>query len=89
MAVGRDPCVGLSLETMAQMLDEAEIPEDFDVVLSPGRPLDPIGDREGTKQSLRQVLGAGVAVVSVTVTVESAERYSEQLEALNKLEREL
>lgn len=80
---------GLPLETMAEMLNNAEVPEGFEVALSPGRSLDPIGDRERTKQSLGNLSGAGATVASVTIAAESVDHYCEQLEALSELETEL
>ncbi|MDN5892798.1 MAG: TIGR03619 family F420-dependent LLM class oxidoreductase, partial [Nocardioides sp.] len=73
---------GLSLSALTEMLTAAELPEDFDVVLSSGRPLDPIGDPDGTIEQVRRIRDAGATLVNATIAAESATHYCEQLEAL-------
>lgn len=73
---------GLPLEKLREMVGAADLPEGFEVVLSAGRPLDPIGAWERTAVSLREVAEAGATLVSVSLTAESAGHYVEQVEAL-------
>ncbi|MET8579171.1 TIGR03619 family F420-dependent LLM class oxidoreductase [Streptomyces sp. NPDC005012] len=73
---------GLPLERLRGMLDAAELPEGFEVVLGAEHPLDPEGDPEGTARALRRVSEAGATLVGVSVAAGSARHYVEQLEAL-------
>ncbi|WP_329164591.1 LLM class F420-dependent oxidoreductase [Streptomyces sp. NBC_01267] len=72
---------GLPVDRLAEMLAAAELPENFDVVLSAGR-TDPSGDPEATGRALRRVREAGATVVSTAIDARSATHYCEQLEAL-------
>lgn len=76
---------GLSLDDLRRMLDEADVPDGFEVSLGAGRPLDPIGEPERTREKVARVLDAGATVVSATFAAESATHYVEQLEALAAL----
>ncbi|WP_112470457.1 LLM class F420-dependent oxidoreductase [Streptomyces triticisoli] len=76
---------GLSPAKLGEMVAAADLPEGFEVVLSPGRPLDPAGDGEGTAAAVRELAEAGATLVSVSLTAESAAHYTEQLEALAAL----
>lgn len=76
---------GLPLDELRRMLDEADVPEGFEVSLGAGRPLDPMADPERTRDKVANVLEAGATVVSATLTAESASHYVEQLEALAAL----
>ncbi|WP_067440176.1 LLM class F420-dependent oxidoreductase [Nocardioides jensenii] len=80
---------GLGLDDLTRMLAEAEVPEGFQVSLSAGRPLDPIGDPGRTGDKVARVLEAGATVVSTAIDAESAAHYCEQLEALAKIEEEI
>jgi probable F420-dependent oxidoreductase len=76
---------GLGLREMARMLDEVSPPADFDVVLDPGRPLDPRGDADATRASLERTRRAGASVVSARIASTSAEDFTGQLERLADL----
>ncbi|KRF21194.1 LLM class F420-dependent oxidoreductase [Nocardioides sp. Soil797] len=76
---------GLPLDELTRMLDEANVPDGFEVSLGAGRPLDPIGDPERTRDKVARVLAAGATVVSATVHADSSTHYREQLEALAEL----
>ncbi|MDT0203204.1 LLM class F420-dependent oxidoreductase [Nocardioides sp. AE5] len=80
---------GLSLGDLARMLGASDLPEGFEVVLGTGRPLDPIGEPEQTRDKVARVLAAGATVVSATIAATSADHYCEQLEALAAIEGEL
>lgn len=79
---------GLGLGTLAEMLGRSEVPDDFEVVLSPGRPVDPLGDRDATAERISRVRAAGATMVSTAVHAESADHYCEQLHALAALGQE-
>jgi probable F420-dependent oxidoreductase len=76
---------GLPLAQLAGMLADADVPDGFDVVLGPSRPLDPIGDAEGAGKALVRLREAGATVAGVRITAESATHYCEQLAALRDL----
>lgn len=73
---------GLGLDDLSRMLSETELPPGFEVVLSPGRPVDPGAEPERTADRLRRVREAGATIISTSVSAESADHYCEQLEAL-------
>jgi len=73
---------GLGLDALGEMLGRSEVPDDFEVVLSVGRPVDALGDPAGTEERIRTVRAAGATLVSTAVHAESADHYCEQLEAL-------
>ncbi|MDP3892183.1 LLM class F420-dependent oxidoreductase [Nocardioides sp.] len=76
---------GLSLDQLRSMLDATDLPDDFEVVLGPGRPLDPGGDPAATTARLTEVRRAGATLVSTAVRSQSPAHYLEQLEALARL----
>jgi probable F420-dependent oxidoreductase len=80
---------GLGLDALADMLTGVEMPEGFEVVLSAGRPVDPLGDRDRTAERLRRVRKAGATLVSTAVHAESVDHYCEQLEALTAIGEEV
>ncbi|KQY50941.1 MULTISPECIES: LLM class F420-dependent oxidoreductase [unclassified Nocardioides] len=80
---------GLSLDDLTRMLADADLPDDFQVSLSAGRPLDPIGEPERTGDQVARVLEAGATVVSTAIDATSAGHYVEQLEALAVLAKEI
>lgn len=80
---------GLGLDALAEMLDRADVPEGFEVVLSAGRPVDALGDPDGTAERIRRVRKAGATLVSTAVQAESADHYCEQLEALAAIGKEV
>lgn len=73
---------GLGLDSLREMLGRSEVPDDFEIVLSVGRPVDALGDPAGTEERIRKVRAAGATLVSTAVHAESADHYCEQLEAL-------
>jgi probable F420-dependent oxidoreductase len=81
---------GLSLEELQRLLAETqsgdgETTVPFDVVLSPGRPLDPSGQPDRTLERLHLVRQAGATLISAAFAADSAEHYLEQLHALADL----
>ncbi|KRB79990.1 LLM class F420-dependent oxidoreductase [Nocardioides sp. Root190] len=79
---------GLPHDRLRAMLDEAPLPEGFEVILGAGRPVDPLGDPDRTRRAVARTRAAGASVVNVHVHAESATHYVEQLEALAALEEE-
>jgi probable F420-dependent oxidoreductase len=76
---------GLGGDEMAAMLARFDLPEDFEVVLSPSGSLDPLGDPERARSRLRAVRAIGATRATCTVDAESAAHYCEQLAALADL----
>lgn len=76
---------GLRGEELTALLAGADLPEHFEVVLGPGRPLDPLGDPDGCRRRVQRTVSLGATVLSVTLTATSAEHYVEQLAALADL----
>lgn len=73
---------GLSLTELSGMLARVELPAGFEVVLSTGRAVDPLGDRAGTATRLERLRAVGATVVTCSVGAESAAHYRDQLVAL-------
>lgn len=80
---------GLSLAQIGDMLPKAGAPTGFDVVLTPSRPIDPLGDSSGTVSMLRRLRDAGATVASVRISAHSASHYCDQLERLSRHTEEL
>lgn len=76
---------GLSVSELGDMLSRLERPAGFDVVLSTGRALDPIGDTEGTEQRLAALRNIGATAITCTVAADSAAHYCEQITALRDI----
>lgn len=76
---------GLRSDELAGMLAAAELPDGFDVVLSAGRALDPLGDADRVRRALDRPRAAGATVVNVSLAADSAGHYCEQLHALAEL----
>lgn len=79
---------GLPHDRLRSMLDEAPLPDGFEIVLGAGRPVDPLGEPERTRQAIARTRAAGATVVNVHVAADSVDHYLEQLEALAALEEE-
>ncbi|OMC03283.1 LLM class F420-dependent oxidoreductase [Mycobacterium sp. NS-7484] len=75
----------LSPDTIAEFLSRHQLPTDFDVVLSPGVSLDPLGDPSGTRRRLERLREVGATVANCSVQARSAEHFREQLEALKPI----
>ena len=77
----------LRLPAVRELLAAFELPEGFDVVLGPPRPLDPTGDPDGTRRTLADMEAAGATAVHAGFVHHSVEHYLEQLEAMAALIR--
>lgn len=80
---------GVPLDRLAEMLGAVTLPPGFDVVLSAGKPLDPMGHPESTERALQRLRGAGATLAGVTITAESVAHYREQLAALQPLAEQI
>lgn len=76
---------GLSARALGEMLAEVDPPDGFEVVLGPGRPLDPLGDPEDARRRITALRAVGATVVTVAVAAGSRTHYCEQLGALKEL----
>jgi probable F420-dependent oxidoreductase len=76
---------GLPLEALAGMLGSVDRPDGFDVVLSAGRPMDPLGQPGAAEKALTRTQEAGASVVTVSIAADSVDHYCEQLQALAEL----
>ncbi|OBG83078.1 LLM class F420-dependent oxidoreductase [Mycobacterium sp. E802] len=79
----------LSPDTIAEFLSRHQLPADFDVVLSPGVSLDPLGDPSGTRRRLERLREVGATVANCSVQARSAEHFCEQLAALHAIGEDL
>lgn len=71
----------LTAEQVRSLLDTVDVPEGFEVVLPPARPLDPVSSPERTAEEIESLRSAGATVVNVTVVHHSLEHFVEQLDA--------
>ena len=76
---------GLGHEELAVMLAAADVPSSMDIVLSPGRALDPIGHGDAARRALERLRAAGATIAGPAISASSASHYCEQLEALKAL----
>lgn len=78
---------GLRMSELNDMLNAANYPPSFDVVLSAGAPLDPLGDADQTTSTLSRLRDVGATIVDTSLAARTAEHYGEQLEELHRLAR--
>ena len=76
---------GLGLSALSEMLTQTARPDGFEVVLSTGRPLDPLGDADGAREALTKRVHAGATMVSAALSAASVDHYLDQLHALAAL----
>ncbi|MEZ0365523.1 LLM class F420-dependent oxidoreductase [Mycobacterium sp. pUA109] len=76
---------GLRDDELARLLAQTELPAGFEVVLSTGRAIDPIGDPSGSSDRLRRLQAAGATAITGVVGADSADHYCDQLAALREL----
>lgn len=76
---------GLGGEELTALLERVELPPGFDVVLSAGRPLDPIGAPDATRRALARAASLGATITGASISASSTEHYCEQLAALREL----
>ncbi|MGW2664246.1 TIGR03619 family F420-dependent LLM class oxidoreductase [Nocardia tengchongensis] len=76
---------GLKADQISELLATVTVPEGFDIVLSPGAPLDPQGDEADSLRRLAALRDAGATHLTCTVRANDAGHYCEQLAALREL----
>lgn len=74
--------VGLRPEAIGELLAAADVPAGFEVVLSSGRPFDPLGDPAAAERALQRLADAGATVVGAHVAADDVDHYCAQLAAL-------
>ncbi len=80
---------GLSVDELRGMLEKVDVPAHFDVVLSAGAPLDPLGARDRTLRALERRRDAGATIASASISATDCAHYCDQLESLRELGAEL
>ncbi|WP_430334577.1 TIGR03619 family F420-dependent LLM class oxidoreductase [Rhodococcus sp. ACT016] len=80
---------GLGVNELGSMLGKVDVPAGFEVVLSAGAPLDPIGGRDRAARALDRRRAAGATIASAAVAATDAAHYCDQLAALHDLGVEL
>jgi probable F420-dependent oxidoreductase len=76
---------GVSVATAAEWLRARDVPAGFEVVLPADRPLDPVNDPAGTRETLETMTAAGTTIVSARFMHDSLTHYLEQIHALAEL----
>ncbi|MDH6197062.1 putative F420-dependent oxidoreductase [Mycobacterium frederiksbergense] len=76
---------GLSHEAIAEFLAQHRPPADFDIVLSPGAALDPLGDPTASRRRLERLRDVGATIANCTVQAANAEHFCDQLAALQSI----
>ncbi len=74
---------GLSPDQLRDLLGKVELPDGFDVVLSAGRQLDPIGDPDRAQRVLTGLRDAGATIAGAALVADSVDHYREQLASLS------
>ncbi|OHT82561.1 LLM class F420-dependent oxidoreductase [Mycobacterium syngnathidarum] len=77
---------GLSPESVRDLLDDVDLPTEFDVLLS--ATVDPEADRVGTRKRLATLRDAGATAVTCAVRADSVDHYCEQLARLRDIEEQ-
>ncbi|BCQ07818.1 LLM class F420-dependent oxidoreductase [Mycobacterium heckeshornense] len=80
---------GLRLAEITKMLAAVQLPDNFDVVLATGRPVDPCGASADTLRQLQRLRDVGATAITCVVAARSAAHYCEQLAALRALADDL
>ncbi|MEY2397067.1 MAG: hypothetical protein QOJ00_241 [Actinomycetota bacterium] len=79
----------VSPATASEWLARFDVPNDFDVVMPPERPLDPAAEPAACLDALGALRGAGTTTVSARFVHHSLAHYCEQMAALNELNAQL
>jgi len=76
---------GLSREDLRGLLGQVDVPDAFEVVLSPPRPLDPMSEADVVRRRLESLEETGATVASVGLAADSKAHYIEQIHALKEV----
>jgi probable F420-dependent oxidoreductase len=80
---------GLSPDELGALLTRVDRPDGFEVVLGPGRPLDPLGDPGRARRRLAALRDVGATIATCAVRADSAGHCCDQLGALRDLAEEI
>lgn len=75
----------LTANEIRRLASDVALPDEFDLVLGSGRPLDPGGDGVAVRRRLLELRTAGATVINCTLAADSAEHYLSQLHALKDI----
>ncbi len=76
---------GLNMDELTTMLRNAEVPAELDIVLNPGRPLDPLTNPDKSRRALDRARDAGATLLGVNIRAGSVAHCCEQLAALREV----
>ena len=76
-------------QQVREWLDQVDNSPDFDVILAPSRPLDPIDHPNEAAEELATLGEAGATIVKASLVHHSLTHCLDQLEALSRLARRL
>jgi probable F420-dependent oxidoreductase len=76
---------GLAPDTVAEYLRRQQPPAGFEVVLSPGRALDPLGDAAAAERALSRLRAAGATIATCPIRATDAGHYCDQLAELQTI----
>ncbi|WP_328396609.1 TIGR03619 family F420-dependent LLM class oxidoreductase [Nocardia sp. NBC_00416] len=76
---------GLSADVLTTHLRAVRLPPEFEVVLNPGRPLDPLADPESARRRLIRLRDIGATVVCCALRASGIDHYCDQLTALHEI----
>lgn len=76
---------GLPPDTIAEFLEPHDLPAGFDIVLSPGAALDPLGAPDAVRTRLDRLRDVGATIANCSVQARDAEHFCDQLAALQSI----
>lgn len=71
-----------SRDMVAEVSRDHQPPDNFELILGPGRPFDPIGAPDRTGSALERLTAAGATTINASFMSDSVDHYLEQMEAL-------
>ncbi len=75
----------VTIDTAAQWLQSFEVPAGFEVVMPAEKPLDPVGEPEATRETLKTLAAGGTTILSARFIHHSLAHYLEQIHALAEM----
>ncbi|MUL80781.1 MULTISPECIES: TIGR03619 family F420-dependent LLM class oxidoreductase [unclassified Mycolicibacterium] len=80
---------GLPAAAISEFLAQYRLPDEFEVVLSPGAVLDPIGEATAARRELERLRDVGATIVTCRLQATNADHYCDQLAALQSIAKPL